>query len=82
MNNSNTQQSEKAVTQPQIKKIHTLLNQLETVDKRTTIKNITNGRTSSCREMTCVEARNMISLLEDTLKGNGSDKRTAIVFEI
>ena len=82
MNSNDIQQNEKAVTQFQIKKIHTLLNQLETVNKRITINNITNGRTSSCREMTCAEARNMIGLLEDILKGNGSDKRTVIVSEI
>ena len=71
MNNSDIQQVEKGITQPQIKKIHVLLGQLDMMDeKKERIMEISNGRTSSCRELTRTEAGNMIALLEDFTKGN------------
>ena len=54
----------KMATKSQITKIHVLLIKFELYkDKRAIIINATNGRTASSKELTIVEAKNLIQLL-------------------
>ena len=56
--------TQKMVSQPQIRKIHVLLCQNGLMDeKKGIINNLTNGRTSSTKEITSGEAQQLISYL-------------------
>jgi len=56
----------KPITTAQIKKIHVLLQQRGLMDeKETMIHSISDGRTTSSKELTCYEAKRLISFLVD-----------------
>jgi hypothetical protein len=68
----------KPVTTAQIKKIHVLLNQRGLMDKkRDLIHQVSDGRTSSAKELTVNEARYLINFLLDE---EGESKKLQAVF--
>ena len=79
--NANVTQTSKEITIPQIRKIHTQFGQLAWLKKDGVIRDFTNDRTSSCKDLTCAEASDLINYLEDTLKGNYS-KRIDVILSI
>lgn len=72
-------QINKPITQAQMKKIYALLNQQGIIkEKATMVHSISNGRTQSTKELTCDEAKQLITFL---LGGNIDEAKCRVVFE-